>query len=74
MAKVNKDDLKIGVTFTPCKECDRVEIVHSMWIFNKDGSGTCRHCHRTTRNAWDYDNWFRYCPSCGALMDGDRYE
>ena len=27
MAKINKDDLRIGVTFTPCKECDRVEVV-----------------------------------------------
>ena len=27
MAEINKDDLKIGVTFTPCKDCDRVEVV-----------------------------------------------
>lgn len=27
MAKINKDNLKIGVTFTRCKDCDRVEVV-----------------------------------------------
>jgi hypothetical protein len=27
VAKVNKDHLKIGVTFTPCEKCDRVEVV-----------------------------------------------
>ena len=27
MAKINKDELKIGVTFTPCRECDKVEVV-----------------------------------------------
>lgn len=27
MAKINKNDLKIGVTFTRCRECDRVEVV-----------------------------------------------
>ena len=27
MAKINKEDLKIGVQFPPCKECDRVEVV-----------------------------------------------
>jgi hypothetical protein len=45
-------------------------VIHSMWTFNATGSGTCQHCHRTTRNVWDYDSWMRYCPDCGARMDG----
>jgi hypothetical protein len=49
---------------------DAVEVVHSGWILNDDGSGTCKHCHRTTRNCWDYDSWMNYCPDCGARMDG----
>lgn len=49
---------------------DAVEVVHSMWILNDDGSGTCKNCHRTTRNCWDYDSWMNYCPNCGAQMDG----
>lgn len=51
-----------------------VEINHSQWKFNKDGSGTCQHCHRTTKNVWDYDSWMRYCPDCGSKMDGDINE
>lgn len=47
------------------------EINHSAWTFNKDGSGTCQHCHRTTKNVWDYDSWMRYCPDCGSKMDGE---
>jgi hypothetical protein len=50
---------------------DAVEVVHSSWILNDDGSGTCKHCHRTTKSAWDCDNWMNYCPNCGAKMDGD---
>jgi hypothetical protein len=50
---------------------DAVEVIHSVWTLNKDGSGTCQNCHRTTKNAWDYDSCFRYCPDCGARMDGD---
>lgn len=53
---------------------DAVEVIHSTWTFNKDGSGTCQNCHRTTKNAWDYDSWMRYCPNCGAKMDGDKHE
>lgn len=44
------------------------EVVESGWKFNKDGSGTCEHCHRTTKNVWDYDNWMKHCPDCGARM------
>jgi hypothetical protein len=47
-------------------------IIHSMWHFNKDGSATCKNCHRTTKNAWDYDTWMRYWPDCGAKMDGGK--
>lgn len=46
------------------------EVVHSSWILNDDGSGTCKNCHRTTKNCWDYDSWMNYCPKCGAKMDG----
>ena len=50
---------------------DTVEVVHSSWILNDDGSGTCKNCHRTTKNCWDYDSWMNYCPKCGADMRGD---
>ena len=48
---------------------DASEVVHSSWKFNKDGSGTCMHCHRTTKGVWDFDSNMRYCPDCGAKMD-----
>lgn len=48
---------------------DAVEVVHSEWILNDDGSGTCKHCHRTTKAVWDFDNAMNYCPNCGAKMD-----
>ena len=28
----------------------------SEWKLNKDGSGTCKRCHRTQMAVWDYDN------------------
>lgn len=49
---------------------DAVEVVHSKWTLNDDGSGTCKHCHRTTKDCWDWENWLNYCPNCGAQMDG----
>ena len=51
---------------------DAIPVVHSMWVFNKGGSGTCQNCHRTTKNVWDYDTWMRYCPDCGAKMDAHQ--
>ncbi len=50
------------------KPVDAVEVIHSEWIFNKDGSGTCKNCHRTTKNAWHQDGWMNFCPDCGADM------
>lgn len=44
MAKINKDDLKIGVTFTRCKECDRVEVVRCKdceYLMFSDSYGEC---------------------------------
>ena len=49
---------------------DAAPVVHSKWRFNNDGSGTCQRCHRHTMNCWDHDSSFRYCPDCGAKMDG----
>lgn len=50
---------------------DVVEVIHSEWILNDDGSATCKNCYMTTKYAWDYDNVFNYCPHCSAKMDGD---
>ena len=64
--KAEIDDFCLMVDCFPT--VDAVEVVHSEWIFNSDGSGTCKHCHRTTKNAWDYDRCMNFCPGCGADM------
>ena len=64
------DSLKIGITFTRCDECNKVEVVYGKWKLYQDGSATCNQCCRTTKNAYDQDSWFRYCPDCGARMIG----
>ena len=51
---------------------DAAPVVHSRWRLNKDGSGTCQHCKRTTNDVWDRDNWDHYCSHCGAKMDGEK--
>lgn len=38
------------------------------WNLHKDGSGTCSHCFMTSKNVWDYDNYQKYCGSCGSKM------
>lgn len=44
------------------------KIVYSTWRLNRDGSGTCKNCRRTTPDCWDFDTFLRYCPDCGAKM------
>jgi ribosomal protein L33 len=82
MARINKDYLKVGVTFTSCKECDRVEVVHGRWLAEKDEyeicatDFTCTNCKETFCSSEITDEDFlalmKYCPNCGAKMDGER--
>ena len=50
---------------------DVVEIVHSEWFLNGDGSGSCMNCGKRTKIFWDDEGCFDFCPHCGAKMDGD---
>ena len=70
MAIIDKCDLKIGVTFTRCSECERVEAVHAKWKLHDDGSATCSNCRRRSLIVWDFDNHDNFCRHCGAKMDG----
>jgi predicted RNA-binding Zn-ribbon protein involved in translation (DUF1610 family) len=71
MAKINKEDLKIGVTFTPCKECDRVEVVHGHNIKDHDSAFECSVCGWEDWDTLTADtSKYNYCPNCGAKMDG----
>lgn len=78
MAKINKDSLKIGVTFTRCSECDRVEVRHGNWVESEipKEKYVCSVCGGA---CWYYDyqgevTRSRYCPNCGAKMDGGKTE
>ena len=71
--RYRKDDVQDSIQRiknTPA--VDAVEVVHSKWKLNDDGSGICMNCHRRTKNVWDYDSHMKYCPECGAKMDGER--
>ena len=52
---------------------DAVEVVHGEWIVCGDGDYVpfmCSHCGKTT--AYQYKIMYgKYCPNCGAKMDGE---
>lgn len=45
------------------------------WKLNRNGSGTCSNCHKTSPCVWDFENWLETCPNCGAIMkEIEKYE
>lgn len=61
-----------------CPTADVVEVRHGKWIEQDDGWGgvlytcsVCR-CDWTTIDGTPFENNMRYCPECGAKMDGER--
>ena len=74
------DTANIALGQTPV---DAVEVVHGRWI-NNGGSRKmdlyCSVCNRRASNfVGGYDEWWdlwkpKYCPNCGAKMDGDGNE
>lgn len=56
---------------------DVVEVRHGEWIsVESDVIFKCSICDAEISTSWDYDNedMFKYCPCCGARMDGERKE
>lgn len=57
---------------------DVVEVKHGEWIEKDDSWGgvlyTCSvcDCDWTTIDGTPFENNMRYCPECGAKMDGER--
>ena len=54
---------------------DVAPVVHGEWEIKKIGDGgttrTCSNCNITqTVNIYNNEVMFRYCPYCGAKMDG----
>ena len=68
-AAVLKANPSIAYVIDQVPSVNVVEVIHSGWRLNKDGSGTCLNCNRTATAALDYDSYMRYCPHCGAKME-----
>lgn len=54
---------------------DVAPVVHARWIYEEEtlcaSSGhRCSGCRRTRWLSPDVPDAFKYCPSCGAVMDG----
>lgn len=41
-------------------------VLHGKWVFGGDGCVICSECNEEESN----DNHRKYCPNCGAKMDG----
>ena len=52
------------------KTVDAVEVVHGRWIEHRPNVYECTACHTWYSNYGGNEEW-RYCPNCGAKMDGD---
>ena len=70
-----------GNVFRRCVEtapaADVVEVKHATWVsIDEDVIFECSACGAEISTSWDYENddMFRFCPCCGAKMDGERKE
>lgn len=45
---------------------DVAPVLHGKWVFGGDGCVICSQCNEEESN----DNHRKYCPNCGAKMDG----
>jgi rubrerythrin len=67
-----------AILYAPTADVE--EVRHGEWIEKDDGWGgvlyTCSvcHCDWTTIDGTPFENNMRYCPECGAKMDGGRSE
>jgi hypothetical protein len=70
-----EENLECSLIIGDSPQVDAVEVVHGRWIrrivdisapyHTKD---ECSVCH------WEGEVYYRYCPGCGAKMDGERRE
>lgn len=62
-------------TFAEIPSADVAPVAHGQWIPDEgDVIFICSICDAEISTSWDYDdeNMFRFCPVCGAKMDGDK--
>lgn len=61
-------DRKIRDAFMALPTVDAVPVVHGEWTDKDGGIATCSVCG----DRWGVWNVMKYCPNCGARMDGDN--
>lgn len=63
-------DCFIYDVITNATTVDAVEVVHGKWIEHRPNIYECTACRTWYGNYGGNEEW-RYCPNCGAKMDGD---
>jgi hypothetical protein len=48
---------------------DARAVIHANWILQKDGSAACTNCNRLVKSFGVHDEWFSFCPFCGAMTE-----
>ena len=51
-----------------------VPVKHGRWVPLYDDVWFCSECEQTEQFAENIESTSRYCPNCGARMDGDENE
>ena len=72
---INAKAVRTAIEQVPA--ADVVEVRHGKWLsVEGDVLFECSICGTEVSTSWDYDDpeMFRYCPCCGAKMDGERKE
>lgn len=70
--------IKLKAILSRNPDADVVEVKHGEWIEKEGAYGDiyydCSNCKNdwTTIDGTPQDNFMRYCPYCGAKMDGER--
>lgn len=59
------------------EQCQKDTIKHGHWIHGSSSENiriTCSECGYKVNYFWDSWQIAKYCPNCGARMDGDKDE
>jgi rubredoxin len=66
---------QVGDAIMDCPTADVEKRKHGRWEYNKDDGGMyCSACGEIACSDWDEYHEGKYCPNCGAKMDGERRE